>query len=177
MLAKFFRLAVLISLAPLASSAEDVRGKPLSTLNLTDMNTVQEVRARLSNSEAVAFANFALKHNAASARFCGQQLAHSDGRPPVTVGEAIRLTLVREMEARRAAADARKPKAPGELARLRWDDLISERDSLIDAHSILRATHGSSAESLPVWQSTEAKLADVNRRLTVLKPQVFGEGS
>lgn len=167
-------VALIAGIILFTGCASDPRGVKLSDVDLSDMRTVQEVRAQLNAEDGVAFANYVVKHHIASANFCGRTLARSDGKPPETIGEAIDLALAREAEDRRAFEIASKPKHPRELAQQHWDDLISERDFLIDAKSMMRGKHGTAAERQSEWSSIETQLADVDRRLVEIKPRVFG---
>ena len=80
----------------------------------------------------------------------------------------------RKAEDERALELANKPKHPFELYQEQWDTLVSERDHLIDAQSVLYSKHGAAASRLSEWSSIESRVADVNRRLTEMKPKVFG---
>lgn len=167
-------VAVIAGLILLMGCAPDPRSVELSDVDLSDMRTVQAVRAQLSAEDGAAFATYLVKHHIASANFCGRSLAGPDGKPPETIGEAIDFALAREIEDRRALAMASKPLHPRELAQQHWDTLVSERDFLIDAQSLLHAQHGTAAERLSEWSSIESRRADVDRRLLELKPTVFG---
>ena len=158
----------------LSGCAPDVRSTELSRIDLTDMKTLQEIRSRLSPEEGAALASYAIRHSASSHSFCGEALLGSNGKPPETVGEAIELALVRDAAERRQAVEAARPKTPLDNARDRWETLISERDMVIDAQSMLRAKHGLRAESLHEWKALGARLADVDERLVKLKPQLSG---
>jgi len=104
-------------------------------------------------------------------------LLASDGKPPTTVGEAIDLTLTRDAEDRRKLEEAIEPRHPREMAKEAWDDLISERDGLIDAQSRLLEVHGPAAEGSREWKALETRKLGIDKRLVEMKPLVFGAGS
>ena len=158
----------------LGGCGSDPRGTKLANVDLGDPETIQRIRIHLSANDRGAFNDYVFRHYAASRTFCGRALIRPDGKSPETIGEAIDLTLARDAEERQARNEASRPSHPRELAKKQWDDLTSERDMLIDAQSSLREKHGSSAERLSEWASTNARLTDLNRRLIALKPQVFG---
>lgn len=158
----------------LAGCASDVRDTRLADIDLRNMETVQEISARLPPAQRAAFANYVLVHNAASAGFCGRALARSDGTPPETIGEAIELSRIRDAEMRRATNGPPERTDPGEEASKNWDDLIVERDMLIDAQSILRAEHGVEATRLAEWKSLQDRMVTIDRRLLEMKPKMFG---
>lgn len=166
--------ALIAGLIVLMGCASDARSVKLSDVDLSDMRTVQQVRAQLGAEEGVAFANYVVKHHIASANFCGRLLIGSDGKPPETIGEAIDLALAREAEVRRALEMANEPKHPREVAHQRWDKLISEREYLVHAQVVMRGKHGAAAERQSEWSSIETRMADVDRRLVEMKPRVFG---
>lgn len=166
-------LAILCSLAGCAS---DPKAMNLAEVDLDDPNAVQDIRVRLDVPDRQAFNDFVFRHYTASAHFCGRALIRRDGKPPETVGEAITLTLIRQAKERRDASKATRPKTPRERARERWDDLISERDMLIDAQALLREKHGPVAHNLSEWRATEARLGAIDKGLIAIKPQVFGAG-
>ncbi|MXO59989.1 hypothetical protein GRI89_10600 [Altererythrobacter salegens] len=157
----------------LLSCAPDARSIKLTDVDLSDMDTVQGIRSQLSANDGAIFANYVVKHSLTSASFCGHPLVDPNGYPPKTVGEAIELTIVRDAEDRAERIAARRPKNSWELKQERWDDLVSERDMLIDSQSMLLAKHGSEAERLPEWKSIEARKVDLESRLREMKPTVF----
>ena len=166
--------AVLLFVAALLGCSPEVRGIELAELDLTDMETVRDIRSRLDDAERAAFASYVAKHHLRAAAFCGRPLIGTDGQGPKTVGEAIDLTIARDARDRRALVEASRPPHPREVARRSWDDLISERDGLIDAQSRLLEVHGQAGEGSPEWKALEARKLEVDRRLAELKPRVFG---
>jgi hypothetical protein len=167
-------VTLLAILCALSSCASDTRGVKLANIDLGDAEAVQEIRARLSPQDRGAFNDYVLMHRISSESFCGKALVRPDGKAPETVGEAIDLAAVRDAEDRLAMKAASRPKHPRELAQQKWDELVSERDMLIDAQSVLRIEHGQAAERLSEWSAIKAKLADVDKRLIAMKPKVFG---
>ncbi|WP_211214996.1 hypothetical protein [Novosphingopyxis baekryungensis] len=97
-----------------------------------------------------------------------------DGRQPETVGEAIDLAKARELEERAAAEIQSRPKHPLELAQIEWDELIAERDILIDEQTLLRAEHGPAAERSIEWTSIQTKMTEIEDRLLAIKPKLYG---
>ena len=166
--------AVLLVIAALLGCSPEVRGLELDDLDLTDMKTVQDIRVRLDEVEGPAFASYVTKHYMRSAAFCGRPLVASDGRPPATVGEAIDLTIARDTEERRAAEEAARPRHARDVAKQEWDELISERDGIIDAQSRLLELDGPGAQRSTEWKILEARKLELDRRLTEVKPRVFG---
>lgn len=158
----------------LACCSSDVSGIMLADVDLRDMETVQEISARLPPAQRAIFANYVVVHNAASVGFCGRALVRSDGTPPETIGEAIELSRIRDAELRRAIQERPARMEPRELALKKWDDLIVEKDMLIDAQSILLAQHGAEAMRLADWKSLEERMVKIDRRLLEMKPEVFG---
>ena len=166
--------APLVCLSLLLGCASDAKSIKLDDVDLSDMGIVQGIRAQLSVEDGATFANYVVKHSVSSQNFCGRPLIGASGKPPETVGQAIDLTLVRDAEERKALIDARKPKTSWELKQAKWDDLIFERDMLIDAQTMLRTKHGPAAEGLLEWKSIEVRKADIDRRLSRMKSDVFG---
>jgi hypothetical protein len=144
--------------------------------DLDDGQATQKIRAQLNAEDAAAFSNFLARHHIASAAFCGRPLTSASGQPPRTVGEAIDLARVRDAEELRVRKLASIPKHPRELARQRWDDLISERDLVIDAQSRLTAEHGPAAKRLAEWSALEQRTSHLNEQLFKMKRTVFGPG-
>ena len=59
-------------------------------------------------------------------------------------------------------------------AKQEWDELISERDGVIDAQSRLLELDGPGAQRSTEWKILEARKLELDRRLTEVKPRVFG---
>lgn len=169
-------VTLLAILSSLAGCASDPKTMKLAEVDLDDPNAIQEIRVRLDVPDRQAFNDFVFRHYTASAHFCGRALIRRDGKPPETVGEAITLTLIRQAKERQDTSKAARPKTPRERARERWDDLISERDMLIDAQALLREKHGPVAHNLSEWRATETRLGAIDKGLIAIKPQVFGAG-
>ena len=161
-------VAVLLGCSPGVKEIE------LDELDLTDMETVQNIRARLDRADGAAFASYVAKHYVRSAAFCGRPLVTSGGQPPATVGEAIDLTMMRDAQDQRALEEASGPRHPREVAKQEWDELISERDGVIDAQSQLVELDGPGAQRSTEWKVLEARKLELDRRLTEVKPRVFG---
>jgi hypothetical protein len=168
--------AVLLVVAALLGCSPEVREIELAELDLTDMETVQTIRARLGEAEGAVFASYVAKHYVRSAAFCGRPLVTSEGQPPATVGEAIDLTIARDAQDRRALEEASGPRHPREIAKQEWDELISERDAVIDAQSRLLEVSGPGAQHSTEWKALQASKLELDRRLAEMKPRVFGPG-
>ena len=166
----------LLSLVLLSSCATDTRSIQLADIDFRDMRAVQDIRGGLSPKDGVAFANYVVRHRSSSSRFCGRLLTGLDGRQPETVGEAIDLAKARELEERAAAEKQSRPKHPLELAQIEWDELIAERDILIDEQTLLRAEHGPAAERSIEWTSIQTKMTEIEDRLLAIKPKLYGPG-
>lgn len=93
----FARLCLLVG------CAAQSRKRPTAHVDLVDMSTVQEIRSQLNAEEGAAFANYVVTHHIKSSSFSGQLLVRPKGKPPVTIGEAIELTLAKDTAERRAA--------------------------------------------------------------------------
>lgn len=167
-------ITLLVGTAMLTACGADVKGIRLAEVDLTNMRTVQDLRTRLDPVEGAALATYVAEHNSGSAGFCGQALTNSDGKSPETLGEAIALTIAREREERIVLAKAKRLPSPRELGRKSWSELTSERDMVIDAQSRLRFERGRMAEQLPEWAALQRKKAQIDEKLVLLKPGVFG---
>jgi len=149
----------------------------LSDIDLSNMQTVQTIRDRLSPQDEAAFADYVVRHHIASANYCGQPLLNNDGEAPHTVGEAVDLTSRRNAMDRHELAAARTPVHPRELAKEQWDRLIRDRDTIIDAQDRLRWQYGDGAKRRSDWVSMETKMVEIDRKLVAMKPNVFGPGT
>ena len=165
---------VLLVVAALLGCSPEARDIELEGLDLTDMETVQDIRARLDDADRAAFASYVAKHYLRSAAFCGRPLVTSDGQPPATVGKAIYLTRARDAEDRQALEAAARPRHPREVAKQEWDELISERDAVIDAQSQLLEGKGAEAQRSKEWKTLEARKLELDQRLVEMKPRAFG---
>lgn len=157
-----------------AGCAPAVKSLSLADINLDDPHAVSQIGSQLSEADRAALATYIVRHRAGGRHFCGRPLLRSDGRTAQTVGEAIQLTVAREREQREADAKLREPGTSHGRARERWDDLASQRDTLLDAQSRLREQSGSAAEQTAEWKRLADRLADIDARLERLRPVVFG---
>ena len=167
---RFFLLFV----ALLGGCAPGARDTALSDLNLRDMQQIQTIRNQLGPQDGRAFANYVMRHHVASANYCGRPLLSAHGQPPETVGEAIDLAMRRDALELKAVLAATAPKHPRQLARDEWDSLIRDRDMKVDARARLHDQFGERASRRPEWASLETQLAEIDRKLTAMKPLVFG---
>ena len=158
----------------LAGCAPQARDITLADVDLRNMQMVGAIRARLEPEEGIAFANYVVRHHARSANFCGQPLVAGNGKEPITIGEAVDLSILRDAEERQALIEAQKLKRPGQLAKENWDRLISARDIMIDSQSRLRMEHGDKAVGHPEWKLLESKMSEIDQKLVAMKPAVFG---
>jgi hypothetical protein len=154
-------IPLIASMSLLLGCAPGVKDAKLEDVDLSDMKALQAIRAQLNAEDGAA-------------SFCGRPLAGPDGKPPRTVGEAIDLALDRDAADRRALALEGQSEYSRPRAQEQWDDLISERDMLINAQSVLRADHGAFAERRSEWKALEARIAHVNDHLSELEPLIYG---
>jgi hypothetical protein len=96
---------------------------------------------------------------------------------PETLGEAIELGLAKENGGVKSPRIENAFSSPVELARQRWDGLVSERDMLLDSKSHYLETTSPSADLSRHIKDLDLRIRAVNERLLNLKPQVFGDGS
>ncbi len=158
----------------LGGCAPGARDIALSDVNFRDMQQVQTIRNRLGPQDGRVFANYVVRHNAASVNYCGRPLMGAHGKAPETVGEAIDLAMLRDALEAKALLAATAPKHPRQLARDEWDSLIRDRDIKVDARARLHDQFGEEARRRPEWASLETQLAEIDRKLVAMKPEVFG---
>lgn len=166
--------AIFLLIGLVAGCAPQGRDIPLADVDLRNMQTVTTIRAQLVPQERIAFANYVVRHHARSDNFCGDPLMSANGKPPATIGEAVDLSIVRDAAERQALIEANKPKHPNQLAKEEWDRLTSARDVLMDAQSRLSMEFGDKAERRPEWKSLSAEMTEINKKLVVMKPVIFG---
>ncbi len=85
-----------LAIAALVGCTDDVRGKSLADYDLSDSAVTVPLIENLDEADRAPFRQFLLHHMATSKGFCGEPLFDEDGAAPVTIGDAIRLTRVRE---------------------------------------------------------------------------------
>lgn len=166
--------AFLLFVALLAGCSPEVRDIALADIDLRDMNAVAKIRSQLDSQDSVAFANYVVRHHRAAASFCGQPLVGAGGKEPVTIGEAVDLSIERANAERLALLEAQKPKHPSQIAKEEWDNLIRTRDILLDSQTRVQMEYGKSAVRRPEWKSIETKMAEIDKKLVAMKPIVFG---
>lgn len=149
----------------------------LSDIDLSNMHTVRTIQDRLSTQDSAAFADYVVRHHIKSANYCGQPLLNNDGEAPDTVGEAADLTARRDAQDRPVLVAEKTPTHPRELEKERWDKLIRNRDTIIDAQDRLRLQYGDGAKRRSEWMSLETRLVEIDRKLVAMKPDVFGFGT
>lgn len=161
----------------LGGCAPAARDISLSDIDMSNMQTVRAIRDQLSPKDGVAFADYVVKHHAESANYCGEPLLDDDGEAPDTVGEAVDLTARRDAADRQVLVAARAPSHPREQAKEQWDNLIRNRDIIIDAQARLRLEYGNGAKRRPEWVPLETRMVEIDRKLVAMKSSVFGPGT
>lgn len=166
--------AILLFVVLLGGCAPGGRDIALSDINLSDMQTVRQIRDQLAPQDGIAFANYILRHHAKSASYCGKPLLDADGKEPATVGDAIDLAVRRDAMEQAALLASQAPKHPLQFAREEWDMLQRDRDIVIDTQTRLRSEFGDGASRHPEWASLEIRSAEIDRKLVAMQPTVFG---
>lgn len=140
-------LIAIVTLAGCAGVARDVRGDSLADYDLSSSAVTVALIQNLDDADRAPFRQFLVHHMATSAGFCGEALFDEQGAPPATIGDAIRLTRLREErlamegqpfdaasltpEARRAIELDRLHRRRGEL-----NDLIANAEMAGDPRTI-----------------------------------------
>lgn len=152
-------------LAPglLWACSTDVRSTRLADVDLSDMAVVQSLGQRLAADQRAAFSNYVWQHRISSAGFCGNPLVDHQGRDPLTIGEAIDLTIARDRE--EAQRIANKPQWA-----YRWEELTRERDRLMDRQGLMLAQHGPGAQERPEWRTLQDDLARNGEAMAQARP-------
>lgn len=153
----------------LAACSQDVRSLELADVDFTDMETVQQIRHDLPPEDRAVFSTYIVRHVATSSSFCGEKLVDSDGREPLTLGEALALTVLREERDRRERLAAERPLSAAESARRQHEALIQQREALIARQTYLIATLGPGAKQSPEWESTDTQMAEVESKLSAMQ--------
>lgn len=89
-------LTACMSLAACGQVPGNVAGHALDDYDLTNSTVAVELIGALDEADRPAFRQFLAHHLATSSSFCGEALFDDQGRTPETVGDAIRLTRLRE---------------------------------------------------------------------------------
>jgi len=89
-------LIACVGLSACGDAPRDVRGEALAAYDLADSAVIVDLIAALDESDRPAFRQYLLHHLATSRAFCGEALFDERGEAPATIGDAIRLTRVRE---------------------------------------------------------------------------------
>ena len=154
-------------LAPvlLAACSPTGRELPLQSVDFRNPAEVAQIREQLSLDDQEAFSNYVLWHNPASSGFCGDPLVDEDGYPPYSIADAIRLTRMRDEEARLARVEASTE--PDFVVEQRG--LITRKDTLIDQQSLMRARYGNGVMESAEWKALDAQIAEINARLAELE--------
>lgn len=149
----------------LAACSQDVRSLELADVDFSDMKVVQQIRQDLPPEDRAVFSTFVVRHVATSSSFCGETLVDSNGREPLTLGEALALTVLRDERDRRERLAAERPLSAVETARRQHEGLIQQREALIARQTHLLATQGPAAKQSPEWESTAKQMAEIESRL------------
>ena len=162
--------STLILTVMLTGCARNIADVPLEAYDLADREVVAEVLSELPKQQRGAFATFTVHHLATSKAFCGDVLVDSKGREPVTVGDAIRLTIAREEERNR------KPPIidPATLSpivrhRLALNDELKARESLVDRREMLLMTGDGTAQEAGRLAELEKEITASAQRLAALR--------
>lgn len=92
-------LAIMLGAVAVAGcnlAPRDVRVDALQAYDLTSSAVTVDLIAALDEADRPVFRQFLLHHLATSSAFCGEALFDEAGQAPKTVGDAIRLTRLRE---------------------------------------------------------------------------------
>ncbi|QYU68653.1 hypothetical protein J4558_00430 [Leptolyngbya sp. 15MV] len=94
------RIVAFLAACTLLSACGLARGgvgdHALTDYDLTDSTVTVDLIAALDETDRPAFRQFLVHHLATSGSFCGEALFDERGKSPSTIGEAIRLTRLRE---------------------------------------------------------------------------------
>ncbi len=145
------------------------RERSLAGLDLSNMELVRDLGEGLSGDDRAAFSTYVLIHAPSSPSFCGERLFARDGREPLTVGEAIDLTRLREFEIRLARAEEAKPLTPVQLARRQVRFTDDQRGMVSDQQTLLFAKYGAAARQTPEWAALERRKAEYERQLAEMR--------
>lgn len=152
-----------------ACFGEDARDRSLAGLDLSNMELVRELGRGLSSADRAMFSTYVAIHAPSSPTFCGERLVGRDGREPLTVGEAIDMTQVRDFEIRLARAKEAKPLTPAQVARRQEVFTVDQRGTLSDRQTLLFAKYGPAARSMPEWAALERRKAEYDRQLAAMR--------
>ena len=147
----------------------DITAKPLAAYDLTDRDVVNSVLSELSPEQRGPFLTFTIHHLASSKAFCGEVLIDQQGRQPSTIGEAIRLTLVREQALNRKPEVVDLAKlTPVERYHHQLHALQKEVGYLIDRREDMVMVDPG-AKGTPDHKKVEAEIAAVSQEIDALR--------
>ncbi|TCD05328.1 hypothetical protein EYB45_07570 [Erythrobacteraceae bacterium CFH 75059] len=140
------KLALVLVAIAAAGCAPEARTRALADLNLSDPRVVEDVLSDLPADDRGAFSTFVVHHLATSKAFCGEVLLDEQGRQPTTVGEAIRLTRLRE-ERLNAVPEVVNPDRLDPDARHQYElaALLEAHRRLVDSRETLMMVSGEKA--------------------------------
>lgn len=160
----------LFILATLSGCGRNVVDTSLAEYDLNDAAGVSEILARLPKEHRGAFATFTVHHLASSKAFCGDLLVDENGREPRTVGEAIRLTRLRDAERnRRPAAIDPASLSPEVRRRMAVNEELRLREALVDQREMLLMTGDSTPAETARLRELDKELAASAKRLAALR--------
>lgn len=140
--------------------AGDVRQTPLAAYDLADRAVIAALLEELPAHQRGPFATYTIHHLATSKAFCGDALVDARGQLPVTIGDAIRLTVAREAERnRKPAAVDPATLSPVVRHRMALNDLLDQRETLVDKRELLLMTGDGDKGQAERLAQLEAELA------------------
>lgn len=166
---RFSILAAAASLA-LTACAADVREEPLATFDLSQPAVIEAVLARLPAESRGAFATYTIHHLASSSAFCGDVLIDERGQEPVTVGEAIRLTIAREAELAEEP-EVIDPATLNPVDRHRYElaQAVEAHGYLIDERENALMIEGEGARGEEAFIQMEEEIATSTKRIAAIR--------
>ena len=147
----------------------DIGAASLAAYDLTDREVVNSVLRELSPQERRPFLTFTVHHLATSKAFCGEVLVDKQGQQPVTISDAIRMTIEREnaLARRNRVVDVA---ALSPVDRFYHDlaTLQKEREQLIDRRENMLMIEPASKNS-PRYRDLEKQIAASSQQLAALR--------
>lgn len=156
------QLLVVAAATIVSGCNQDVRSRPLATIDLSNLETVAAAGRKLPERERGALVTYALLHWPGSKSYCGSPIDQHQ-KAPSTVGEAIQVTFdfEKSLEATRQAA---LMKSPVELAAAQDQMLIDRLEALtLDRQRLALGAGDSSPE--------RRRAAAIDREIEAVKRQ------
>lgn len=163
-------LTLVTAACALAGCGSDITQTPLTAYDLADRAVVAHVLSELPAQQRGAFATYTIHHLASSTAFCGEVLVDERGRLPVTIGDAIRLTIAREEENNRKPVVA-DPATLSPLVqhRMALREQLKKREQLVDKRELLLMTGDGDAGQAARLKELEAELASSAEAIAELR--------